>query len=150
MARNLVGELVLLADHFDTETAPRKDEKKAAGPAKIPRTDTRSAGMEVNIKRIGELKAKYPGVGKALRLALIETAGRTSQELGHPAYYSYGRRKAQDGALVVEMEKVQCSNIGRRVACYEAQQESKPKSVQRETLLEMTTIENQYRVTDSS
>lgn len=30
--RNLFGELSLLADHYDTEMAPKKDEKKAAGP----------------------------------------------------------------------------------------------------------------------
>lgn len=64
--------------------------------------------------------------------------------------HNYGRRKAQDGALVVEIEKVQGSNVGRRVACCEAQQELKPVPVQHETLLEMTTIENQYRVTKSS
>lgn len=109
VARNLVAELGLLADHFETEMAPKKDEKKAAGPAKIPRTDTRSA-----------------------------------------AYHKYGGRKAQDGALVVEIEKAQDSNIGLRVAGYEAQQELKPVSVQHETLLEMTTIENQCRVIEPS
>ena len=150
VAQNLIGELGLLADHSDTDMATKKDEKKAARPAKTPRTVTRSAEMEVKLKRIGELKVKFAGVGKALRPALIELAGRTSQDLGNSAYHKYGRRKVQRDALVVELEKFQDSGLGRRVACYETQQELKAVSVQHETLQEMTTIENEYRVIDPS
>lgn len=60
----------------------------------------------------------------------------------HPTYHNYGHCKAQDGAILV-IEKVQDSNIGRRVACYEAQKELEPLPVQHETLLEMITMENQ-------
>ncbi|KAL9136597.1 MAG: hypothetical protein Q9175_002189 [Cornicularia normoerica] len=124
--------------------APRKGQKKAAGPAKTPRTITRSAGMEVKFNRIGELKVKFAGVTKALRPALAEMEGRTSQQSGHPAYQTDGHRKAQYDAFVVELEKVGELSIARRVAYHETHRELKAVSVQHETRQEVTTIENQY------
>lgn len=130
--------------------APKKAKKKAAGPAKTPRTIARSAEMEARLNRIGELKEKFAGVAKALRPALAEMAGRTSQRLSHPTYHKDGRRKAQYDALVVKLEEVRDSNIARRVVYHETHQELKATSVQHETLQEMTRIENQYRVIDLS
>ncbi len=142
------GETGQLADHSDTEMALKKGKKKAAGPAKIPRTDTRSAEMDAKLKRIGELKAKFAGVAKAVRPALVEMAGRTSKQLSHSTYHKDGRRKAPYDALVGELEKVRDSNIARRVAYHKTYQELKAVSVQHETFQEMTKIENQYRVID--
>lgn len=138
------------ADHSNTQMAPRKGQKKAAGPAKTPRTITRSAGMEVKFNRIGELKVKFAGVTKALRPALAEMEGRTSQQSGHPAYQTDGHRKAQYDAFVVELEKVGELSIARRVAYHETHRELKAVSVQHETRQEVTTIENQYMVVDLS
>lgn len=139
-------ELGSFAKRSDTEMAPRKGRKKAAGLAKIHRTMTRSAEMEAKIERIEELKMKFAGVAKALRPALVEMAGRTSHQLGHSTYHEDGCRRAQYDALVVDLEKVRDSNIARRVAYHETHQELKAVSVQRETLQEMTTIESLYRV----
>ena len=137
LSRNFAfSELAPFADRSDTEMAPEKDEKNAAGPAKTPRTFTRSADMEAKVTRIKELKAKFAGVGKALRPALIEMAGRTSQRLGRPTHDKDGRRNGQHNAL--------------SIACYERQQELKAVSVQHETLQAMTVIENRYRVSESS
>ncbi|KAF6241634.1 hypothetical protein HO173_000345 [Letharia columbiana] len=123
----------------------KKGKKKAAGPAKNPRIITKCAEMEAKVQQIGELKVKFAGVAKALRPALAEMAGRTSQQMGHATYDKDGRRKAQYDALVVELEKVRGSDIARRVAYHETHRELKAVSVQHETLQEMTTIENQYR-----
>ena len=101
--------------------APERNEKNVAGLAKTPRIVTRSADMEAKLKRIKELKAKFKAIGKALRPALIEMAGRTSQRLGRPRHDRDGRRKGQHKALIVELEKVRSSNLGRRIACYERQ-----------------------------
>ena len=87
---------------------------------------------------------------KALRPALAEMAGRTSQQLGPSTNRKDGRREAQYDALVVELEKVQDSNLARRVASHETYQQLKAVSVQHETAQEMITIENQYRVIDLS
>ena len=145
-----VSELTQFADRSDIEMAPEKDEKNATGPAKTLRTVTRSADMETKVKRIKELKAKFAGVGKALRPALIEMAGRTSQRLGRPTHDKDGRRNGQHNTLMVEPEKVLGPNLRRRIACYERQQELKAVSVQHETLQAMTVIENGYRVSRSS
>ena len=151
LSRNLaVSELAPFADRSDTEMVPEKDEKNAAGPAKTPHTMTRSADTEAKLKRTKELKAKFAGVGKALRPALIEMAGRTSQRLGRPTHDKDRRRNGQHKVLVVELEKVRRSNLGRRIACYERQQELKAVSVQHETLQAMTVVENRYRVSESS
>ena len=130
--------------------ASEKDEKNAAGPAKTPRNITKSADMEDKVQRIKELNAKFVGVGKALRPALIEMAGRTSQRLGRLTHDKDGVRNGQHNALPVELKKVRGSNLGRRIACYERQQELKAVSVQHETLQAMTVIENGYRVSESS
>ena len=106
--------------------------------------------MEASSARLGELKKKFAGVAKRLRPALVEMAGRTSQQLDHPTYHKDGRRKAQYDALVVELKKVRSSNIARHVAYQEAIKELKAVSVQHETLQEMTTIQGQYRVTNLS
>ena len=82
--------------------------------------------------------------------ALVEMAERTSQQLGHPTYHKDGRRKAQYEALVIELEKVRSSNVARQLAFHKASQELKAVSVQHETLQEMRTIEDQYRVIDLS
>ena len=129
--------------------APEKDKKNAAGPAKTPHTITRSADTEAKLKRTKELKAKFAGVGKALRPALIEMAGGTSQRLGRPTHDKDRRRNGQHNALVVELEKVRRSNLGRRIACYKRQEELKAVSVQHETLQGMTVVENRYRVGES-
>ena len=142
------GETGQLADHSDTEMALKKDKRKATGPAKIPRTNTRSAEMDAKLKRIGELKAKFAGIAKAVRPALTELARRTSKQLSHPTYHKDGRRKAPYDALIEELEKVRDSNITRRVDYHKTYQELKAVSVQHETLQEMTNIENQYRVID--
>ena len=87
-ARKLVvSEPGPLADSFDTEMSHTKDENGAAGPAMTPRTVTRSAEVDVKLKRIGELKVKFAGVSKALRPTLLEMAGRTSQKLGHRTHH---------------------------------------------------------------
>lgn len=130
--------------------APEKAEKNAAVPAKTPHSITKPADMEAKLKRIKELKAKFAGVGKALRPALIEMAGRTSQRLGRSTHDKDGRRNGQYNALSVELEKVRDSNLGRRIACYERQQQLKAVSVQHETLEAMTVIESRYRVGESS
>ena len=144
------GETGQFADRSGTEMALKKGTKKAAGPAKSRRTTTRSAGMDARLKRIGELKAKFAGVAKALRPALAEMAERTSKQLSHPTYHKEERRKAPYDALVGELEKARDSNIARRVAYHETLKESKAVSVQHETLQEMIRIENQYRVIDVS
>ena len=151
LSRNLaVSELAPYADRSDTEMAPEKDQKNAAGPIKTPHTITRSADTEAKLKRIKELKAKFAGVGKALRPALIEMAGRTSQGLGRPTHDKGGHRNGQHNAQIVELEKVRGSNLGRRIAYYERQQELKAVSVQHETLQAMTVIENRYRASEST
>ena len=81
-----------------------------------------------------------------MHAALLEMAGRTSEQLGHPTYHKDGRRKAQYDALVAELEKVRSLNVARHVAYHQACQELKAVSVQHETLEEMTTIEVIYRV----
>ena len=130
--------------------APEKDEKNAAGSAKTSRTIIRSADMEAKLKRVKELKAKFAGVGKALRPALIEMAGRTPQRLGRLMHDKDGLLNGQRKALIVELEKVRGSNLGRRIACYEREQELKAVSVQHETLQAMTVIEHGYRASESS
>lgn len=151
LLRNIIfHELGPFADHPDTEMDSKKGKKKAAGPAKNPRIITKCAEMEAKVQQIGELKVKFAGVAKALRPALAEMAGRTSQQMGHATYDKDGRRKAQYDALVVELEKVRGSNIARRVAYHETHRELKAVPVQHETLQEMNTIENQYRVVDLS
>ena len=129
--------------------APKKDVAKAAGPA-TPRIVARSAELEAELERIEELKARFAGVGIALRPALVVMVGRTSQQLSHPLYHQDGRHKARREALIVELEKIQDSSLGRRVASYETQQDLKAVSVQHDTLQEMTQIENQYRVSGPS
>ena len=128
----------------------KRNEKNTAGPAKTPRSVTRSADMEDKVQRIEELKAKFAGVGKALRPALIEMAGRTSQRLGRLTHDKDEGRNGQHNALPVELKKVRGSNLRRHIACYERQQELKAVSVQHETLQAMTVIENRYRVSESS
>lgn len=96
--------------------ASEKDEKNAAGPAKTPPNITRSADMEAKVQRIEELKAKFVEVGKALRPALIEMAGRTSQRLGRLTHDKDGGRNEQHNALIVELKKVRGSNLRRRIA----------------------------------
>lgn len=146
---NLVsGETVPFADRSNAEMAPKKGRKKATGPTKTPRTIARSAEFETKLNRLGELKVKFAGVAKALKPALAELAARTTRQLDRPADHQDGHHKAQYDALVAELEDVRDSNIGLRIACRETQQELKAVSVQHETLQEMMTIENRYRVTD--
>ena len=130
--------------------APKKDEKKAAGPAKTLRTTTRFAEVEAKLKRIEELKVNFAGVGKALKPALVEMAGRTAQRLRHPTHHQDRRRKVQYGAPVIGLEKARDSSVGRRVAYCKTHQEWKAVSVQHETLQEMAKIENQYRASNLS
>lgn len=51
------------ADGFDTEMAPKICRKKAAGPARTTGIITRSAEVEAKLKRIGDLKVRFAGVG---------------------------------------------------------------------------------------
>lgn len=144
---NLVrGELGSFAERSDTEMAPRKGKKRAAGPAQTPRTITKSAEMKAKLDRFRELKARFAGVAKALRPALAEMAGRTAQQLGHPTYHKDGPHKEQYNTLVGELEKVRDANIARRVAYHETHRELKAISIQHETLQKMIAIEKQYRV----
>ena len=140
------GRFGPFAKRSDTEMAPRKSKKQAAGPAKAPRTITRPAELEANLKRFRELKAKFAGVAKALRPALAEMAGRTAQRLEHPTYHKDGRLNAQYRNLVVELEQARDSNIARHVAYYETHKELRAISAQHETLQEMTTVETHYKV----
>ena len=92
---------------------------KVARPAETPYIVADAVGMDVKPSSIVELKVKLAGGTEALKSALT---GMARQNFWRGWCADKGR-KAQNEALMVELENGQESDIARHVAYHESRQE---------------------------